>query len=333
MSVMRYIVYGAGAIGATIGGKLHQAGHEVALIARGEHLERLRADGLQLLGPDEDARLRVAAFDTPAAAEPQPGDVVVLAMKSQDTSRALEELVRIERSEQLVVVCAQNGVENERVALRLFPHVYGMFVYLAAEHLSPGVVTAFSSPCVGALDLGRIPQGADATAEQIAGQLCDAGFSARAVPEIMQWKYAKLLSNLANAIGAILGPHAEDEAPAERARQEALSCFRAAGIAFVDRHEVAERTAVISAPRAVHDHEHSGSSSAQSLQRRTGGIESDYLNGEIVLLGRSHAVATPVNTALARLARRMAREGLQPGDLGERAVEEEIAAAEARGAV
>jgi 2-dehydropantoate 2-reductase len=329
----RYIVYGAGAIGATIGAKLHQSGRRVALIARGEHLERLRADGLQLLAPDADAQLQIPAYESPAAADAQPGDVVVLAMKSQDTKQALEELVAVDRSEQLVVVCAQNGVENERVALRLFAHVYGMFVYLAAEHVRPGVVSAFSAPCVGVLDLGRVPRGADRAAEQISCDLNDAGFSSRAAPEIVPWKYAKLLSNLANAIGAILGPDAEEEDLVERARHEALLCYEAAGIAFVDRHEVNERTAVVSALRAVHGHEHSGSSSVQSLQRGTGAIETDYLNGEIVLLGRAHGVATPVNTALTHVARRMARDGLQPGGLGQAVVKDEIACDAARAAV
>ena len=119
----------------------------------------------------------------------------------------------------------------------------------------------------------------------------------------------------------------------ERALPEALRCYRAAGIAFVDRDEVEERTAVISPLRSVHGRTHSGSSSAQSLQRATGAIETDYLNGEIVLLGRMHGVATPVNEALTRLARRMAADGLRPGGLGPRAIEDELAVAVARVAV
>lgn len=322
---MRYIVYGAGAIGATIGAKLHQSGRDVALIARGEHLERIREDGLHLRGPEEDVRLRVASFASPAAAEPQAGDVVLLTMKTQDTQKALEDLVAVDDAEQLIVVCAQNGVENERLALRLFPQVYGMFVYLAAEHLRPGEVSAFSAPCVGALDLGRIPSGTGTSAERITADLGEAGFSSRPVAEIMRWKYAKLLGNLANAIGAILGPDANASELAESAREEARRCYAAAGIEFVARADLERRTGAISPPRAVDGHEHSGSSSVQSLQRRTGAIESDFLNGEIVLLGRRHGIETPVNAALAGLARRMARQGLQPGDLGAQAVSARLA--------
>jgi 2-dehydropantoate 2-reductase len=56
-----------------------------------------------------------------------------------------------------------------------------------------------------------------------------------------------------------------------------------------------------------------GSSSWQSLARGTGSIEADYLNGEIVLLGRLHDVPTPVNHLLQRLATTAAREGRRPG--------------------
>ena len=61
--------------------------------------------------------------------------------------------------------------------------------------------------------------------------------------------------------------------------------------------------------------ERAGSSSWQSLARGTGAIETDYLNGEIVLLGRLHGVPTPVNAALCALAERYAREGGAPGEL------------------
>ena len=49
---MRFVVYGAGAIGGVIGARLHQHGHEVVLIARGAHLEAIRARGLRIESAD-----------------------------------------------------------------------------------------------------------------------------------------------------------------------------------------------------------------------------------------------------------------------------------------
>ncbi len=60
------------------------------------------------------------------------------------------------------------------------------------------------------------------------------------------------------------------------------------------------------------DTRRAGGSSWQSLRRGTGTIETDYLTGEIVLLGRLHGVATPANYALQDLAAEMARTGEPP---------------------
>ena len=77
----------------------------------------------------------------------------------------------------------------------------------------------------------------------------------------------------------------------------------------------AERRAALGALRPVSGHDLSGGSSWQSLARRTGNIEADWLNGEIVLLGRLHKIATPVNELLRSTANRMAREGIAPGSI------------------
>src|SRR5581483_6940662 len=58
-----------------------------------------------------------------------------------------------------------------------------------------------------------------------------------------------------------------------------------------------------------------GGASWQSLQRATGSIETDDLNGEISLLGRLHAVATPVNDLLRDLAGDLARRRVPPGSM------------------
>ncbi len=58
-----------------------------------------------------------------------------------------------------------------------------------------------------------------------------------------------------------------------------------------------------------------GCSTWQSLARGTGAIETDYLNGEVALLGRLHGVPTPVNAALCELAAREADRGARPGEL------------------
>ena len=320
---MRYIVYGAGAIGGAIGGRLAEAGRDVVLIARGDHLDALRSDGLSLVTPDRELRPPVTAVGTPAEAAPEAGDVVILAMKSQGTEAAVSELDALAAPE-VAVVCAQNGVDNERVALRRGMSTYGMCVVVPASHLEPGVVLLHAEEVSGVLDLGRYPDGVDEMAERIAADLREATFIAGAQPRIMRWKYAKLLSNLGNALDAACGMGARQSDLYRRARAEGEACYQAAGIDVASDEEAKERQSGLSELRPAGGKEHQGSSSWQSLARGTGNIEADWLNGEVVLLGRLHGVATPVNDVLRRLADRMAREGVEAGSVPLEQVESDV---------
>ncbi len=318
---MRYIIIGAGAIGGTIGGRLFDSGHEVVLVARGAHLEALRSRGLRLELPDGDRELAIPVVDGPAALTPRPDDVLVLAVKTQDTAAALAAWDSY--GDDPAVVCAQNGVENERLALRRFRDVYGMCVWLPSSYLEPGVVRAPCAPLTGILHIGRYPSGDDGTARRIAADLNTSGFDAPVTAEVMAWKYAKLVANLANAVQAACGP--DDDAAtrelADRARAEGAAVLDAAGIAHIAPQEQARVRGDRAEPRPVKGEPVGGGSSWQSLVRGTGSIETDYLNGEIVLLGRRFGVPTPVNEALRRTANLFARERRRPGELsaGERA--------------
>ena len=313
---MRYVIYGAGAIGASMGGRLFEAGRDVVLIARGAHYEPMRANGgLRLADPERTRILDIPLADHPGAVDWREGDVAVLAMKTQDTPGALGDLAAAAPSS-TPIVCAQNGVENERLALRRFANVYGMCVILASAHLEPGAAEYYYLPTPGLLDVGRYPHGVDATAETVAADLRAAGFGSDAEDDVMRWKYGKLLSNLGNALDAAAGMAARRTDLAARAQREGTDCLAAAGIAYSSMDDNRAKHGIARFEmRPVEGRAHPGSSSWQSLARGTGAIEADYLNGEIVLLGRLHGVPTPVNALLQREANRAAREHRAPGSL------------------
>ncbi|MGW1030321.1 ketopantoate reductase family protein [Streptomyces sp. NPDC002577] len=321
---MRYIIIGAGAIGGTIGGRLAEAGHEVVLVARGAHYAALRDTGLRLVTPDGRHTHRLPVVDGPAPlGELRADDVLILAVKTQDSTAALD--AWSDRpvagggtaAERLPLVCAQNGVESERLALRRFRLVYGMCVWLPATYLEPGSVSAAGTPLTGILHIGRYPSGTDETASRIAADLEKSRFEAPVVPDVMRWKYAKLLSNLTNAVEALTGPVTSEKGVAlvRRARAEGEAVLAAAGIAYADpaeekktRGDKIRLEPLDGAPRG-------GGSSWQSLNRGTGTIEADYLNGEIGLLGRLHGVPTPLNDMLQHLANAFARERREAGSM------------------
>jgi 2-dehydropantoate 2-reductase len=322
---MRYVIYGAGAIGATIGGLLAVAGTDTTLVARGAHLDALQRDGLTLRWPSErDQRIEVRAVGTASDAGIDDTTVVILAVKSQDTPAALDDLAATGAAPR--IVCAQNGVDNERQALRLFEHVYGQCLFLPTTHLRPGVVEVRAEPVPGVVDVGRYPFGIDGVAEAVAADLTAAGFASEARPAIMARKYRKLLANLANVVDAVAGPAGADSPIVAAARREANRCFEVAGIQVASEDEDRARRAAL-VPSGRPFAAGGPSSSWQSLARGAGRIESDFLNGEVVLLGRLHGVEVPVNTWLAGLGRRLARTGAPAGSLDLAALEEEAAAA------
>jgi 2-dehydropantoate 2-reductase len=297
---LRFHVVGAGAIGGVVGARLQQAGHDVVLVARGDHRAAIAATGLRLETPDESVTLRVPVVGDPADLDMHDGDVVLLAVKSHDTEAALFRLRRA-AAPSTPIVCLQNGLENERRASRLFANVYGVCVMCPTTHVQPGVVQASSSPVTGILDLGRFPEGVDDTAHAVAAVFDGATFSSVPRPDIRRWKRQKLLLNLGNAVEALCGPAARRGRLVEMARAEGEACFRAAGLDVATAEEDRERRGDLLTLRPVGDQRRGGGSTWQSLARGAGTVETDFLNGEIVLLGREHGVATPVNELLQQL--------------------------------
>lgn len=317
---VRYVIIGAGAVGGTIGGQLAESGREVVLVARGAHLAALRADGLHLTTESGARTIVVPAAAGPDEVDLGPDDVLVLAVKSQDTAATTAQWADRPvagggtAGERLLLVCAQNGVDNERTALRRFAHVAGMCVWLPATFLEPGRVSAAGSPVTGVLTLGSVPAGdPDPELLAVGADLEAAGFRAPVVRDVLAWKYGKLLSNLGNAVEALCGPvrgTARDLLDATVS--EARVVLAAAGITPVDHAEESRARAgftVVELPGVSRG----GGSSWQSLVRGAGSIEAAYLNGEIVLLGRLHGVPTPLNATLLRLAEHAAAHGEQPG--------------------
>ncbi len=310
---MRFVIIGAGAIGGVVGARLHEAGRDVLLIARGAHHDAIAAHGLTLQTPRQRLTLRIPVTRSPQQAAIGADDVVLLATKSQDTQPALDALASAAPLS-TPVVCLQNGVENERAALRRFSRVYGAVVMAPTAHLEPGLVLAYGAALTGQIDIGRYPDGIDQRCEEICQALRAARFSSEPGPDIMRLKYAKLIANLANAVQAICGSDAAASELVERAREEGRGVLRAAGIEFIaedvsdlrgrwERWQVGE----------IDGHPRAGGSTWQSVVRGAASVETDYLNGEIVLCGRQLGMPTPVNQLLQSLAHETVRHGRKPG--------------------
>lgn len=323
---MRIIVYGVGAIGGTVAAALALSGQEVVGIARGAQLEAIRRNGLLLRTPATTVQVRLSCIADPTEIALRPDDMILLTMKTQDTLPALERLRAAGVTGQ-PVFCVQNGVANERLALRRFPEVHGVTVMMPAGISAPGEVSAFSSPRLGIFDIGRYPSGRNRHDDDLAQALEAANIAAFVMPDVMQSKYGKLVLNLRNILEAAFGFEAGHKGIDALLRAEAEAVFKAAGIAWRDIGAADPRREQLMRYQPIAGIDRLGGSTTQSLARGAGSIETDYLNGEIVLLGRTYGVPVPANAYFVDLSARMIRERLKPGSIPLAQAEAELAAA------
>lgn len=293
---MRYVVYGVGAVGGVIAGHLHRTGRDVTLVARGAHLAAIRERGLTVDTYETTYVVDAPATDSAAGVAWTEDTVVLLAVKSHQTEDALADLAE-HAPAGTAVVCVQNGVANEPATLRRFARTYGVTVMLPSSHLEPGTVVQKCHPVPGILDVGRYPSGTDEVSEAVSADLRAAGFESVPRPDIMAWKYRKLVTNSVGDVGAVLPDEAETLKPLVRAECETVLVV--AGVPLVTEAADDERR---SDTLALRPDGTGPNSLGQSLVRGTSGLEVDYRAGEIVLLGRLHGVPTPANERVQRTA-------------------------------
>jgi 2-dehydropantoate 2-reductase len=312
---MRIIVVGVGAVGGAIAAALEGKGIEVIGIARGRQLEAIKAGGLRLRSPVYDRVSRFECVSNPAEIAFQDDDMILLCVKTQDSEAALDQL-RAAGVRKQPIFCVQNGVANERIALRRFANVHGVTVMLPASFTKPGEVAASCAPKFGVFDIGRYPHGRDADDARLVEAFDGSMIAGFENDDVMASKYSKLLFNLGNILQAAVGPDADTKPISERLRSEAKTVFAAAGIrlAWGDAGDTdPARADLMRSGELPEDITLVGGSTAQSLARGAGSVETDYMNGEVSLLGRLHGVPTPLNDAMTDLGARLVNDNATPG--------------------
>lgn len=153
------LIWGAGAMGGTIGAHLVRAGHDVLFVdVAEEHVRAMNHRGLRITGPVSDFEVPATAF-TPDALEGR-YRTILLAVKAHHTAGAVEQLLP-HLADDGVVVSVQNGL-NEEVIARVVGRdaTFGCFVNFGADYMEPGVIHygGRGSVVVGELDGRRTPR-------------------------------------------------------------------------------------------------------------------------------------------------------------------------------
>ncbi|NMC52032.1 MAG: 2-dehydropantoate 2-reductase [Chloroflexi bacterium] len=312
---MRFLCFGAGAIGTYIGGSLALAGQEVVFFDRPETAEFVRKNGLTLHLGDDVRRIQNLDFCTSIdeALTHGPFDVGILAVKSYDTAGVIEMLKDYSMALP-PILSFQNGVENEAALIR----------GLGQGKVIAGTLTS----AIGKLQMGEVVveklRGIGVASDHLLASglvkvLDAAGLRAQLFPDAASMKWSKMLTNLpANATSAILNMTASeiyrnrDLCKLEiRMLREALAVMHALRLNVVDLPGTPTRLLAFGAAKlplflaqpfmiqgigkgrgnkmpSFHIDFHSGS----------GKSEVDYLNGAVLRIGKSVGVDAPVNRVL-----------------------------------
>lgn len=308
-------IFGAGAIGCWVGGRLAAGGTAVTLIGRARVLDEL-ARGLrttELDGRDTSVTpgelVRIAT--TPEAA--RSAKLVVVTVKSAQTAEAGAQLASV-LPDDAVVVSLQNGVRNADALRAALPRhrVLAAMVPFNVVRRAPGVYHRATS---GELRIDDDPAAAPLLAACAAAAL---PIEPRRDMPAVQW--AKLVLNLNNAINALcslplakeLGQRSFRRAVAA-AQREALELLAAADqpvaklLAIPPRWfprllELPDRIFAVAARRVLAIDPEARSSMSDDLDARRP-TEIDYLQGEVVALAQRLGRRAPVNATLAALVR------------------------------
>lgn len=178
--INQILVMGAGAVGGYFGGRIFEKTNtNVFLIARGEHLDQIRENGLQILSTDGDAKLLIPASDNPEVA-PAP-DLILFTVKSYDTDPAIRQIAPSVHKNSTILTL-QNGIENfEKLQKRFGDRVLQGLCQIGAGIEHPGVIRhkAFGHIVFGEQDGSRTKRMQD-----IADVLIQAGISCKISEDI-----------------------------------------------------------------------------------------------------------------------------------------------------
>jgi 2-dehydropantoate 2-reductase len=317
---MKFLSFGAGAIGTYIGGSLALAGHEVVFVERPEVAAVLRENALTLDLSIDKRRTAAEALrpvgvrfivSLEEALSIGPYDAALFALKSFDTASALEGMKPF-AEKMPPVLCLQNGVDNEPA----------LAAVLGADKVIAGTITsAVGKRAAGGIVLEKLRGMGVAGGHPLSKLLVDAlegaYLNARLFPRAADMKWSKMLTNLtANASAAILDMSAAEVFAHPglyrlemRMLREALAVMRAQGIRVVDLPGTPVRALALASSlpafmrplvaKAVGGGRGGKMPSFHiDLHAGRGKSEVDWLNGAVVRAGQAAGIATPVNRLL-----------------------------------
>ena len=296
---MKVGVMGAGSIGGYFGGMLARGGHDVTMIARGEHLAAIRSHGLSMQTEAGDFVVRCAATDRPA--EVGPVDLALLTTKTYHNVAAVPAMAPMIGPD-TAVLSLQNGIDSYRPVVEQFPDAIVLpgAAYIEAGRLGPGAVRQGGAVVrIVAGGVRNSPAAHGQRAAEICAALRDAGVPADASDDIAVTLWTKFLfiatmagvTSLAREFVRDLWPRPEWRKIFSGCMREIETAGRASGVDLAP--DVVESTLAYmeSAQSAMRASMHDDLMSGRPL-------ELEALNGAVVRAGEASGSPTPINDVI-----------------------------------
>lgn len=285
---------GAGAVGSYFGAKLAKCGVDVVFVGRGDHLLRMRRNGLEVKSVDGD--FHIFAHTAPTPADAGEVDLLLFTVKAYDAAEAARTLKPMLGAE-TTVLPLQNGVESEDLLAGLYgpQRVLGGLCYVGAMISRPGEVIHSAS---GKIILGEMDGRVTIRTAQVENLLTEAEIPVKVSTSIMADKWRKLAWNISfNAVSALTGQTVGRILDVEGTREiiraaisETVKAADAIGVSL-DR-SLPEK--IIEESEVFRNLKTSMLQDAERGKR----LEYDALNGAVRRAGAKGGVPTPVNDLL-----------------------------------
>jgi 2-dehydropantoate 2-reductase len=319
---MRFVIYGAGAVGGVLGGHLAREKHDVLLVCREEHREAISEQkGIRMKSATGEYFAHLRAASTAIAGHFDDDTCVFFVPKSNDTAASVDRLGKCAPPD-IPLVSFQNGIANEKVISEKFTNVYGGVCRMTCSFLHPGQVTFRK---FGRLVIGKYPKGAHPFPKKLKKLLEAAGFETSVSNSIMYDKWLKLVTNLQSAFNALVDPRDHDSPEfvrlklgvlEEAKRVLAADNIRAKSCDGKDSsiNEMIDDLKKPHAPRSpssvkVHN------STWQNLYKKRRDIENAFFHSPIIELGHDNGIPVPYNEVALELVTACGRQETGPEQL------------------
>ena len=295
---MRILVIGSGAVGGYYGAVLHKGGHDVTFVARGQHLEAIRQEGLRIESVSSgDFTIHPTAADRPAGS--WKADMVLFCVKAYDNGEAIT-IMAPAVGQETAILTLQNGIgSGDELAVAFgWERVLLGATYVDSTRRAPGVVSEVGGPAnivFGEQGGSRSPR-----AEAVLDALGESGIAVELSTDVAKALWTKLvyICAVSGMTCVTRAPFAEVlETPETleltwRVMREAETVARARGIGLDD--DIVEK--------AMAGFQEVGGRFVSSMftdLERGNPLEVDVLNGAVSRLGKELGVDTPVNDFIA----------------------------------